>query len=1699
MPDEIKYDKYGMPIKTEKVQYDEYGMPIKKKDELDGSGDSIISSEDLGLETQYTFPEGTDTEKLYSVPDNTKTFRNNLLKNLPKQTPMSVEDFDYIVETSKNYDKLNNVDKAVEDWYVKKGGVSPRHKFGMFEYKTSKLVEKYNEKYANNQEVDYDSVKKQFNDEVDKIAYNHGLIYDDGKVKLTDIDKRIYSSLYQDELNKESEREKPTFFYEVARKLDRSLYEAGLGLREIAGKIFMLDLISDYRDYNDEAREYLDIQQDLDSYNTLYDLSAEKYLEKGDFASAAGVATLSAIESLPSLILMASNPTYGLMTGGLLAANEKDEQLKEMDVNDYVRGLNVISTGLLEVGTERLTTIPMLEKAKGAIIGGGEDIFKNNVQKSLRTTLQTGIRRAGIGSQDVFLEMASEGLNQYGQNFVEKVSFNPEKDIKEGVVDAMATAVVASGIIKSPNIAVDSKAMAKDIAKQALDKVGVDAFDVRTSKAMNDIANEYAEKKVEEELNDLGVPQYEIDGIKYDSKEDFLKEVSKYKGAETSPDIDIKNDEKTTQDVTDILEGRKDVEDALKEDKDIEEAKKAEEQLKEEQEPEYTIEGQKYDDIETFLREVSKYTGKEEVPNIEVKNDEKTSQDVTDILTNKKGVEDALQENKIIEEESLQKEEQTKKEVLTEKDLENGKKKITKEEQKLKEEKDEEVVNQKSTYATKEDFQNDFLSDEKVKTETGEETSVAEMNLRGFEVEHFSGGKMKMSTKLAAAKNIREGKTETTQAKELQAAIDEAYESGQFRAVWMATGGKTIRSDVNIGDIARPKTSKVVTKEVTETTKPEDVEVAGETFAEEVTPEDYKEYEKNAPKFEGSKPDSYTLNERVSDDQKKISVSVGINKENSIDVTKPGSRKKFNKLVDKRKQELADEFKKTFKKDIKNAIIERRRAINLQTFETNLYTHDLKTKLSESERKAVTFLLEGKGVPEGMVGEDVKEIYDNPSKDVKQVVEEIRDIYDKAWKYLAENTDKMSNEQVEDYVTHLWKIPDKKVSDVVSWFTTNNRFTKKRTIESIREGMEKFGLEPQTLDVADILRVYESARINAVENAKFIKEIKGLEKDGIKLIMKADEAPANWKSIDNPALNYNMYIPSSEGKVAKLIKQNYKVHPSIRPSLQVVLQSGVFDSDAFNNTMRAYENISGFMKKMNLSWSLFHHMALTETAVATMGLPKTLKVLGKDLVYDGSTGKGMPAFKNPEIARDAVNHMVQLGATADIPVVEIQRGLSKLAEQTKDITGVAELTKALAKANEGWDRALWDYLHDGLKVYGFEHLANKVRDKALKENWTEEKTNKELDEIGQLINDTFGGQNWDVLGVSKQSLRMLRWLFLSPDWTYSTVRQALSVTGFGRLYKDDNFWNAVGSTRADVGRKFWLKAALYYGVGMNILNATFRAKDKEDNPEYYKDAEESNIKDLSMFNNTLGNKTYLFIGRDENGYEQYLRWGKQFRELPELFSDEAGFSIPAPAFKKLGSKANPALQTVVTLFSGKSLSGYENWDLKDKKGWDKSVAMLKTVGQSFMPFMTSSIFRKDKKWRPVELAMPTAKGMTKGKAIDLFEGGMDFKNGFSYDLPYLYEVYDGAIQNGVDALDAFNIAIRNKESEISYQLKEGVSSLEDIDEKIREAKTIAEKKKLMKMKSDKLKERAMLMKARASYVKVISTLTKKQIEYTETE
>jgi len=903
------------------------------------------------------------------------------------------------------------------------------------------------------------------------------------------------------------------------------------------------------------------------------------------------------------------------------------------------------------------------------------------------------------------------------------------------------------------------------------------------------------------------------------------------------------------------------------------------------------------------------------------------------------------------------------------------------------------------------------------------------------------------------------------------------------------------------------------------------------------------------------------------------------------------------KRVEIRKKQLEVEEAKEAKKAVVELVRQRRFNINLKNFETNAFIHDINKNLTPQQEEVIPFIIEETEVPKKLGRTDLEQIHKEQKENLNPIAQQVKKHFKESWDYIVENTDKVSVSEIENYVTHLWDIPKDKKPEITNWFSTRNRFMKSRFIETYYEGIEKFGLKPKTLKISDIIRIHDGVMNRTIENIKFVKSIKALEKDGVKLFARMDLAPPNWVFMDHPALREGLMIPgeaiagekispelqdiltemgvaigrrinprvfgkisgieglyqpgappeiklkrffesgtiaheighhldrtlklgnhfvnqykdellalnaerikrlagqtvrgvpgeqyarSNEEQIAELFKHIFidlkqakklaptatadvlerlskdgvlsklvdfdfetkaknlieeklntlvklpvKVHPDIAEALKVV-----FDSRFTHPAIHAYEKINGLLKKAWLSISFFHHIALGETGVATMGLKKVLGIyFNPRRIYRAVAKDELDVYKDVELSKKWIKRGVQLGASVDIPVQKIQRDLNNFAEKTKDKFFIGKMAKMVATFNERWDKALWDYIHDTLKLYGAESLA------ASNVDYTKSEVEiiKQEEDVAQFVNDVFGGQNWEALMVSPKTTQILSWSLLSPDWFVSTLRQAFSPTGVGAIHGENV------KLRKRLGIKFWIKAAIYFGIGTNLVNMMYRKNDRNKYPDLY--PEKMGLKDYAMTGNAIGHKTHLFVGRNKDGTERYVRWGKQFRELFEMLFDDTGFSPITASVKKVGGKASPLLQTVSTMATGHSLGGFKTRSIADARGWDRVWGIAKNLFKTPIPFSMRSIADRNKDFRLTDLAMPSSRGLTRGKVIDLYKTAIIHKN-----KQLFQEIYWDALQNNIPPVETFESAMSIVKAENTKEINSNLRNLEDTKEALK--------------------------------------------------
>lgn len=763
-------------------------------------------------------------------------------------------------------------------------------------------------------------------------------------------------------------------------------------------------------------------------------------------------------------------------------------------------------------------------------------------------------------------------------------------------------------------------------------------------------------------------------------------------------------------------------------------------------------------------------------------------------------------------------------------------------------------------------------------------------------------------------------------------------------------------------------------------------------------------------------------------------------------------------------------------------------------------------------------------VPEGID-------YKNLSPEMKAAIDSIRDWYNYTYDWLKDNhTLREDTGYNADYVNHIW---DKEKSDKQAYamYVENRQRTKSpnekpRTISTLMEGIYA-GLVPKTTDITKMMAYYSRSNIEAWANKTMLQELTGLnviERNEKGEVISTDpllssSAPFNleqYKYFEIPGVGpvwvYN--VSPKQVKVKNPITDNEKV-------LYSEASAGdrfgvVFDTYQSSPFWKTFDTLASSAKKLELGFSGFHAGALTEVYMVQnmveFGPKKAMANFMKYIFADTAKNHELPCFANPEDFQEAASHLVKFGATNDYAAADVQNmfdnmrdAMMKVQEKLKDgnkISGTVAAasmpltvaTQMLSLINKGMDRALWDFLHDGLKLATYRMRADKTKERAKKKGWTEEELSRALDEDGQFVNDMFGGQHWDVLGASHRTLRYAGRVLLSPDWNASTTRHFLALTGFGSIWNEATFENFKQYykrlkhkelTPEDEGRRSrQISALLCYGIGFmvfyegiaNGINAAFRALDEEKerkkadeirktNPSYKSMYElaygDEGMKwyDYLMRGNSLGQQSKIFLGRYEDGTEMYVRHGKQFREVPEyLFNHKGELEFPGPMVQRMIGKANPMVR--MTLDDINYLSDFQasHADQEIQRKYGKTIGLLYKDALYWAPFLIPS--QENKEFKAVDFFFPSSKGFSPWKAQSYFK---DFI--LSGDMEGVVMTYQSCQRNGIDPEAQIKAAIGSVKALESAEMSDGVTSLQEASKRFDAAKSITEKKKMrQKMK-----------------------------------
>jgi hypothetical protein len=787
--------------------------------------------------------------------------------------------------------------------------------------------------------------------------------------------------------------------------------------------------------------------------------------------------------------------------------------------------------------------------------------------------------------------------------------------------------------------------------------------------------------------------------------------------------------------------------------------------------------------------------------------------------------------------------------------------------------------------------------------------------------------------------------------------------------------------------------------------------------------------------------------------------------ENNYPISDEIDYSKYNKVVKNYIREWYSDIEKD-RYDVNKTL---NSFINMTKAIAKEYSNKFGMKINDKQvREILPFLRERTELPKNLERTDLEKFFNKLSGADKERLTKLADDTSKKFeKYYLEYQEAKGVEDVqsiENHISHIWDLDKKQKSLLTNYFATSSRFAKNRTIDTLVKGIDGFEVngetiyfKPKTLDYAEILKTSSDSFIKAKSDmilADRVKEL-GIRKGNKinRLVLPTNKAPSDWVEFDHPALNKVVYMGGNED-VTILGKRPVKVHPDIAKSLKTVFETPATRNEFLYN----FDRLNALYKQSQLGFSGFHMVALSESMLGNIGVKETVKLLNPKRMYDEIANGNWGIYKDDTISKQAIEDGLQLGATLDLDRGTVEKLADDIVDYVEKLPVVGKylkyIPKTLGKAQRLNNQILWDYLHNNYKLECYKLYVTQQAEKLGRALTTPERR-----EIAQWVNDSFGGQVWENLGISPSQRRVEQRLLLSPDWLRSTTRQFLAMfsTEKGSKFlnekaKENDFWKqakeiaeewginsnteSIGASnlRGRLSRAFWLRALIYSAILYNMMNAFFREKDRQENPKYY--PKNMTIKDYSLVGNSKGSKTFVFVGRNSDGTERYLRLGKQFREMPEM--------IEKP-LEKLGGKASPLLQIGSQILTGNTASGFKNRNFYDKKGnlkkgWDRVGESAKLLGTSFAPYSMNSLFNPYMDTTAWSLFAPVGKGMTKGKGKTAFVEA--YKTGKKEDLE---EIRQSLVRNGFDKKDIKKIESSSRSEFLKPYKERYIEALEEKD------------------------------------------------------
>ena len=369
----------------------------------------------------------------------------------------------------------------------------------------------------------------------------------------------------------------------------------------------------------------------------------------------------------------------------------------------------------------------------------------------------------------------------------------------------------------------------------------------------------------------------------------------------------------------------------------------------------------------------------------------------------------------------------------------------------------------------------------------------------------------------------------------------------------------------------------------------------------------------------------------------------------------------------------------------------------------------------------------------------------------------------------------------EDYLSQILGAPKKALA-------TKSTHYYSREFDTMMDAMEA-GYTPLE-DIGGLLSGYLRGIFRVEANKMLIDRVRNIvDNNDVPMITRRDDAPDHYAVIKHASFR------DKNGDY-------YYAHSDIAPTLKML-----FDTRDAGVTQRLLLNLTYLVKRSVLAFSMFHGVALLESALYA-GLNPTK--MGRE--YKGALNQLKEGELGDLIDLGLMNGL-QIGWIDDIKGDALYNAMSAAEGLISQIPYVGKVASQLPKGvrvfHENLDKILWDKIATGGKLIAFTKNLDeliRINAKMAEKGGVPLRSLDELAaEAAMFTNDAFGGLNWARMASNVQNnilhkigagaaspsgRRAMQMMVFAPDWSLANIRiQAKAFPGLNskkdvrRLYQ----------------------------------------------------------------------------------------------------------------------------------------------------------------------------------------------------------------------------------------------------------------------------------------------------------------------------